>query len=369
VRLLVAFAFAVAALASATPSRADVEAAKPLFAEGVVRFQKGDFEAARRYFEDANKAHHSPVIDYNLALTEERLGHLQAAVEGYEHYLTEAGDSGEFAQPAAVAVAQIKARAGRISVQTDPPGCRVFINGIPMRERTPTTVLVPPGEHLVVAEGDIGRDRQPVPGGYRMNAVVSLTAGQIQEVTLNQGDTAPKVSVGSAAKTDLEGLVWGGQFQVVPYGFFARNQPNAEGATGIFVGAALDAGFAFTSRAVIGLRAYGSVGSECKKVFDSHIASVGPMLAVRVYDSLWLGAGLYGGNGETCRLKTENGKNVTEEFSTDIVFSPVFDISYAVTSRHYGQWLVSLGVGYFFATPSNDNRLIYAPAGFGPRFF
>ena len=69
-----------------------------------------------------------------------------------------------------------------------------------------------------------------------------------------------------------------------------------------------------------------------------------------------------GGNGSTCRV----GQN---DFSTDIVFSPVFDISYAVTSRHYGQWLVSAGLGYYFATPSNDNRLVYAPIGFGPRFF
>jgi hypothetical protein len=358
VRPLAALALATAVLAFASPSAADVEIARKLFAEGVQRFQKGDFEGARRLFEDADREHHSPVIDYNLALAEERLGHLQAAVEGYERYLAQAGEEGEFAQPATIALAQIRARSGRVHVRSQPPGGRVFVNGWPIRERTPTSIYVPPGHHLVVVEFE--RDRQ--------SADVDLDSGQTKSIELvraaDGGSGTIDAPVGSAR--DLSGVVWGASFQVVPYGFFSSTRGDEGGATGIFVGLSADVGYAFTRRAVIGLRAYGSVGSECKQVFDSHIASLGPMLQIRAYDSLWIGAGLYGGNGETCRLR-DNG--ITDRYTTDIVFSPVFDLSYAVTSQKYGQWLVSVGLGYFFATPSNDNRLIYAPIGFGPRFF
>lgn len=365
-RALTALAIALCVLSSSSPARADdLERARERFAEGVKRLEKGDYEGARKLFVEADQAHHSPVIEYNLALAEERLGHLQAAVDGYERYLTEAGDSGELGQAAAVAIAQIKGRAGRVRVESQPAGARVFINGSATRERTPTVVLVPAGHHVVVVEGD----------DYRASREIEVDAGATVPVEVarpekpeDKGDPQRLVSPVTPAQSagELHDLVWGGAFEVVPHGFFRRNQPGEEGATGVFVGLSASAGFAFTPRAVVGLRGFASVGSECKGVFDSHIAAAGPMLQLRVFDELWIGAGLYGGNGATCRT-SETGP--VKHFSTDIVFSPVFDLSYAVTSRHYGQWLVSAGVGYFFATPSNDNRLVYAPIGFGPRFF
>lgn len=352
------------ALTSARTARADdIELARERFAEGVKRLEKNDYEGARKLFLEADQAHHSPVIEYNLALAEERLGHLQAAVDGYERYLTEAGDSGELGQAAAVAIAQIKGRAGRVRVESAPAGARVFINGSATRERTPTTVLVPVGHHVVVVEGDDYRATREieVDGG----ATVPIDVKRPQVARPAEGRMYP-MPLPIRSHDELRDLVWGASFDVVPYGFFRHNQPGEEGATGIFVGLSAGAGFAFTPRAVVGLRAFGSVGSECKGVFDSHIAALGPMLQLRAFDELWIGAGLYGGNGATCRT-SDTGP--VKHFSTDIVFSPMFDVSYAVTSRTYGQWLVSAGIGYFFATPSNDNRLIYAPVGFGPRFF
>lgn len=361
----------VAVLGAAPLARADVDTARERFAEGVSLFQKGDYNGARRLFLEADREHHSPVIDYNLALAEERLGYPQAAVDAYQRYLAQSGEGGEFVPAAALAIAQIMARSGRLRIESNPSGGRVFINGLAARDRTPIVTLVPPGHHLVVIEGD----------DFRISAEVDVGAGETKPVLLTRtdgpgangadgalGKRLPSADI-ARSPTELDGVVWGAAFQVVPYGFFSRKSRDGvteDGATGIFVGAAVDVGFAFTQRAVVGLRAFGAVGSECRGVFDSHIAAAGPMLALRLYDDLWVGTGLYGGNGETCR--TEDPAPV-KKYSTDIVFSPMLDISYAVTSRHYGQWLVSAGVGFFFATPSNDNRLMYAPFGFGPRFF
>ena len=351
----------------ASHAHADVDAARERFAAGVARFQTGDFDGARRLFLEADREHHSPVIDYNLALTEERLGHPQAAVDAYQRYLAQAGEGGEFASAAALAIAQITARSGRLRIDSTPSGGRVFINGLAARDRTPLLVLVPSGHHLVVIEGD----------DYRVSADVDVSAGQTKPVSLARPESASGSNAGPGSANvvdvrspaDLEGVVWGGSFQIVPYGFFPRASKagvTEDGASGIFVGVSAEIGFAFTPRAVVGLRAFGSVGSECRGVFDSHIAAAGPMLGFRVHEQLWVGLGLYGGNGETCRTEDPSPP---KKYSTDMVFSPLLDLSYAVTSRHYGQWLVSAGVGFFFATPSNDNRLVYAPFSFGPRFF
>lgn len=360
----IAFAFTVCV---APAARADEATARDRFNEGVKRFQKGDFEGARVLFLEADREHHSPVIDYNLGLAEERLGHPQAAVDAYKRYLVEAGESGEFGPSAAVAIAQIEARSGRVRIES-PVGARAFINGMPTRERTPTVVLVPPGHQLVVVEGDDYRVSTEIDVAPAATVPVSLNRPPPQTPPVDKPIDKPPPRELGRAPTDLGNFVWGATFQVVPYGFFKRTNkdPNEEGATGIFVGVSAEAGFAFTSRSVVGVRAFGSVGSECKGFFDSHIAAAGPALMIRALDDLWIGAGLYGGNGETCR---PNDTGPVKHFSTDIVFSPVFDVSYAVTNRYYGQWLVSAGIGYFFATPSNDNRLIYAPVGFGPRFF
>ncbi|MEO6419742.1 MAG: tetratricopeptide repeat protein, partial [Polyangiaceae bacterium] len=132
----------------------DVDDARKQFVEGVQRFQEGDFEGARAAFGRAEAEHHSAVIVYNLARTEERLGHPQAAIEDYEAYLAEGGDAAEYGPAAALAIAQIKGRSPRVRIETSPPGTRIFVDGTPITERSPTTLLVPVGHHHVVVEGD-----------------------------------------------------------------------------------------------------------------------------------------------------------------------------------------------------------------------
>src|SRR5207244_3515958 len=102
-------------LSSTQPAHAgDVEVARKIFADGVKLYQQGDYEGARRLFKQADAEHHAPAIVYNLALAEEKLRHPQAAVDAYEAYVAEVGDRGELSSSAAVAIAQIKARATKL---------------------------------------------------------------------------------------------------------------------------------------------------------------------------------------------------------------------------------------------------------------
>jgi hypothetical protein len=157
--------------------RADVEAARRDFSEGVRLYQQSDFEGARRLFLQADKAHHAPAIVYNLALAEERLGHPQAAVDAYEAYVAEAGESGEFTSSATFAIAQIKARSTRLRIDSEPSGARLFVDGSPLREPAPTVVLVPAGHHVIVAQGDGWRaERDLVAAGSGDSVALSLTA-------------------------------------------------------------------------------------------------------------------------------------------------------------------------------------------------
>ncbi len=160
----------VAALAASPAFAEDLEAARQHFSEGVRRFSEGDFEGARRLFLQAEGEHHAPAILYNLARSEERLGHPQAAVDAYERYLAEAGTRSEYGEASAVAIVDIRARSSRVHIDSKPPGARVFVDGSPVAGVTPTIVLAPAGLHHVVVEGDTWRaagDFEAAAGGEK----------------------------------------------------------------------------------------------------------------------------------------------------------------------------------------------------------
>jgi len=345
---------------SAPASDEALETARREFAEGVRLFEKGDIEGARRLFEQADRDRHAPVIVYNLARAEERLGHVQAAVDDYERYLAEAGADAECAQAAAVAVALIRASSCRVRIESSPPGARVFVDGSPLGERTPTRLLLSAGQHHIVIEGEASR----------AEADVATQAGTERTVTLDVH--APGPAPAQAASSEWapapetghpEGLVVDAAFVLVPYAYASSDAvgPNHEAVSGVDAGVTFGAGFAFAPRAVFGLRGLAAMGSQCKTAIDSHVVGLGPSIAYRLADVLWIGGSLLGGNGRTCREQST--------FSTDWVFSPTLDFAVAVATRHYGQWLITASVGYFFANSTNDNRLLYVPVGFGARFF
>lgn len=340
-----------------------MERARALFQEGVKLYQGGDFLGARQKFAEAEALHHAPVIVYNLALCDERLGHVQAAVDGYERYIGDEGEKGEFATAAAVAAAQLKARASRLRVESEPPGMRVYVDGAPLAERTPLAVLLGAGTHHVVVEA----------GEYRDERDVVLEARAAETLTFKRPDKAawspppahtppPPPKPAPTLAPGPEGFVFGAHFVAVPYAFFKANKgPQEASATGASIGLSIEGGYAFTRRAEILLRALAALGSECGSVAGSNFLSMGPAISVRALDWAWVGLGLLGGQAQSCTGSTR--------LATSIVFSPTLDLAVSVATKPYGQWLITASIGYYFANPTNDNRVLYAPIGFGLRYF
>ena len=352
-------------VATKSATKDDVDGARAAFQEGVKLYQGADYLGAREKFAEAERLHHASVIVYNLALTEERLGHVQAAVDGYERYIADEGEKGEFSTPAAIASAQLKARSAKIRVESDPSGLRIYVDGSPVEERTPTQILLAAGSHHVVVEGEGIREERDVRAVSGKSETVTFTRTEKSPV----GDRPPPPKVPDLPKLapvvvgpGPEGFVFGAHFVAVPYAFFkADTGPQDATATGASIGLSVEGGYAFTKRAEILVRALAAVGSECGSFVGSNFLSVGPAVSVRVVDWAWLGVSLLGGQAQAC--------NKERNLATNIVFSPTFDIGFAVATQPYGQWMITACVGYYFANPDNDNRVLYAPVGFGLRFF
>ncbi len=143
------------ALAVSIGSRARA-AAKPTHhppapvVEGIARVKKGDFEAARLSFAQAYTVLHKPVILWNLALAEEKSGHVVEAL-GHFRELDRAPMAGEDRAKAKKHVETLMAQTGHIEVVAA-AGTKVDVDGADAGV-TPLAdaVDVLPGKHHVVA--------------------------------------------------------------------------------------------------------------------------------------------------------------------------------------------------------------------------
>ena len=354
----------------------DVELARKHFADGVKRYRDGDYVGARALFLEADAAHHAPAIVYNIARAEERLGHPQAAVDTYDAYLAEAGEKGEYTQAAIVAIAQIRASARQLRIETNPSGARIFIDGSPTREPAPTRVLVPAGRHHIVAEGYDWRAEADVDTGTSAVETVTLAKPATTQAPAAVPTVAPSASSApppapsptAAPNTPppeaADGFILGAEFTIVPHRFDATTERRFS-SFGLAAGLMVDAGYAASDRLLVLGRAHVAVGSKGSPA--TTLMSVGIALSYRVGPSIWIGAAFQGGRallpGALSVTSTEQRR-----FDSDYVFCPSLEMSFAVLTRPYGQWLVSFYPGYFFASPA-DNDVVFLPIGFGLRSF
>src|SRR5688572_18119931 len=116
-------------LTAAPFAHADAKDARATFQAGVKAFQDGSFELALGKFQEADRLGHAAAITYNIARTFEKLERPQEAYEAYEAYVAEAGEAGEFTSAAVVAIAQLKARSTRLSIESTPPGAEITLDG------------------------------------------------------------------------------------------------------------------------------------------------------------------------------------------------------------------------------------------------
>lgn len=377
----------LAALAISSPARnadaGDLARARKLFADGVRLYQSGDWEGARRLFREADSEHHAPAIVYNIGLAEERLGHPQAAVDRYEAYLAEIGDKGEFATSAATAIAQIKARSTRLRLETRPPGGRLFIDGTALEELAPTSVLVPPGHHVVVAQGEQWRGERVVEvRGTGDVVVVVLEASTPEAGAPNDHDAPtsssapalppasdlgppaaepPKTAPPKSSESAPDGMTWGAAFAVVPMYLLGVTTPaadNARPAPSIIAGPLLELGLALTDRFEFLARGLAGLGPDAK---PSYGYMGGPGLSYRVARSAWLGATFLGGQIETSSRGVRYG--------TDLVFGAMFEASFVVLRKAEGEWLVGVQPSILMTESRQDNTALFLPVSFGYRAY
>jgi hypothetical protein len=359
-------------LATAAPAD-DVDSARKHFAEAVKHYKDEDYEGARALFLQAEREHHAPAIVYNIARTEERLGHPQAAVEAYDAYLGEAGEKGEFAQAAAIAIAQLRARSPKLRIETKPAGARVFVDGAPLRDVSPITILVTPGHHHVVAEGEGWRAEADADAVDPTHAETVSLAAPVAPVAPIAAPVAPAPAVVAPPPPPPppppapDGLIVGGQFALVPHRFDGTTDRRFS-SFGLAAGFMGEIGVAPSDKFEVllrGLAAFGSKGDPA-----TVLASIGIAGSYRVHPIVWIGAGFAGGRamlyGSQDKTKIEQGAQ--RRFDSNWVFCPSLEISIAVLTRAYGQWFVSAFPGYYFAAP-DDNDTVFLPIGFGLRTF
>jgi hypothetical protein len=378
VLLIVALVLASARVAHA----GDVEAARKIFADGVKLYQQGDYEGARRLFKQADAEHHAPAIVYNLALAEEKLRHPQAAIDAYEAYVAEVGDQGDLSSSATVAIAQLKARSTKLRVETKPPGARVFVDGAPLADPAPVTVLVFAGTHVVVAQGEGWRGEQDVKVEGKGDALAITIAQSAPEPAAKvdpaasstsapppSGDRPPEPPPAPPKHGEPDDLIWGAGFAIVPaylFGVDTRereasevpNVKNARDASSIFAGPLLEIGIALSPEFIFLARGLVGIGPDAK---PSYAYMGGPGVSFRPISRLWLGATFLGGRFETRAFNADYG--------TDLVFGSMLEVSYAVLRKTNGEWIAGFQPAFLLTRRDNDNTTIFFPMTFGYRAY
>jgi hypothetical protein len=170
----VILAISVALLTASAAAQTNEEKARVQFEQGVALFDDEKYEQAAIAFEQAYALNPSFKILWNIAQTENLLGHYAAALDAYKHYLRE-GETRIPVSRAAKArkeILRLEALVGAIRIECPIDGAVVFISG----RKQGTTPLADPvltdlGEHEVILKlggRPIHRELVKVAGGQEV---------------------------------------------------------------------------------------------------------------------------------------------------------------------------------------------------------
>jgi hypothetical protein len=165
----------VIALVTACPARADDMAdADALIEQGVALREQGHDREALAVFEHARTLHPSPRADAQVALAQQALGHWVNAEAGLVHALAAPNDDWieRNRAPLEQALATVRGQLGWITVDSEPPGAEIRIDGRP----------VPAGD---------GSESLRVPAGIVVvEAVAPGYEAAVRYVTVHAGERA-----------------------------------------------------------------------------------------------------------------------------------------------------------------------------------
>jgi hypothetical protein len=191
-----AFGIALALVLGAAPrpawaqdqsaEEADLTKARALFQRGIELEQAGNWSAAVQTFREVGQVRMTPQVRFHIALCEERLGRLVAALGGYELALAEADSvGGDFRSEVETNVNRLRESIPRIVIErgTGAEAATIELDGVVLGDSS-VGVEVPldPGPHAVTA-------RAP---GYRTLEKTVTVAENSREVVAIELEPLPK---------------------------------------------------------------------------------------------------------------------------------------------------------------------------------
>lgn len=178
-----------------------VRDAQARFEEGLERVKTGDYEAARISFAQAYALLKRPSILWNLALAEEKTGHLVDALTHFKRVARDPSATSGDREDAQRHATGLVAKTGHVDVQA-PAGSTLRVDGEAIDEVPPLEepLDVTAGHHVVEARW---------PEGARL-APVDVGPGQLVHVSLAKDTGAPGASQGSPLAAAPTGASQGG---------------------------------------------------------------------------------------------------------------------------------------------------------------
>ncbi len=366
----------MAASPTAWGDDAGADAVTAHFDKGVQLFERDDFVGALEEFQAADRAHHQATITYNIARARESLGQAQGAYDAYEAYVGEAGAQAEYLDAATVALARIKARATSLRIDTDPPGATVRVDGIPLKDRSPASVLVFKGRHRVEVDWDDAMDARDV----QVDGDGAATTQSFRKKEPPKPGAVAAPSGKSKPRTPA-GLVAGVGFSINYTALVVKEAPSAAAQanpntptyrnSSLMFGATLEAGYPFTPRSALMMRFHCGLGSTEKALFSLGSMSLG--YNWRASPRWWVGGGAIVGSSDKNIGATYNplvGARSDDkiEFVSDVAIGPTLEAGVVLGEGPDGAWVLSVYPSLLLGTAQGQSTL-YVPLVAGYRWY
>jgi hypothetical protein len=138
------------AAAPGAASKPDLNAAKKHYADGEKKYKAGDYAGALADFKEANEIKSTPQAERYIGLSEDNLGHYQAALDWYDKFLAHVPDKlASQGDDLRKRSAEIKAMPGKVHIDSTPQGATVTVDDKPQASPTPIDVDLPAGPHTL----------------------------------------------------------------------------------------------------------------------------------------------------------------------------------------------------------------------------
>jgi hypothetical protein len=151
--LIVALALSAAPGADSAGAVVPSEGFRALFEEGERLYKQGEYGQAAFTFRRADSLVETPEVAYDLGKCHERMGDVAHALYYFRLYLRRApraGDALEIAERVSTLLVQVeKSGRGLLEVEAHAPGT-LWVSGTEL-PGFPAAILLPPGEHELVA--------------------------------------------------------------------------------------------------------------------------------------------------------------------------------------------------------------------------